>query len=62
MSQEELARMAGISRTYLSDIERGLRNISLGTLEKLGTAIGMTPAAILAKAEEERGGAKLPSP
>ncbi len=34
-SQEELANRAGIDRTYISDIEKGERNISLKIIEKL---------------------------
>jgi transcriptional regulator with XRE-family HTH domain len=51
ISQEELAKRAGISRTYLSDIERGLRNISVTTLTKLAQAMNTTASALLAKAE-----------
>jgi transcriptional regulator with XRE-family HTH domain len=51
ISQEELAKRAGISRTYLSDIERGLRNISVTTLTKLAHAMNTTASTLLAKAE-----------
>ena len=34
-SQEELAERVGSDRTYISDIERGLRNPSLKTVAKL---------------------------
>ena len=34
-SQEELANRAGIDRTYISDIEKGERNVSLKIIEKL---------------------------
>lgn len=51
MSQEELARRAGLSRTYLSDIERGLRNISVLTLHKLAAAMQTQASAMLMEAE-----------
>jgi DNA-binding XRE family transcriptional regulator len=51
ISQEELARRAGLSRTYLSDIERGLRNISVVTLTKIATAMGTNASLVLAEAE-----------
>ncbi len=35
LTQEELAESAGIHRTYLSDIERGMRNASLLNIERL---------------------------
>ena len=34
-SQEELASRANIDRTYVSDIEKGERNVSLKIIEKL---------------------------
>jgi transcriptional regulator with XRE-family HTH domain len=51
MSQEELARRAGLSRTYLSDIERGLRNISVLTLHKLAEALDSQASVMLLEAE-----------
>lgn len=51
MSQEELSKKAGLSRTYLSDIERGLRNISVLTLAKLAAAMGSEASEMLSEAE-----------
>jgi transcriptional regulator with XRE-family HTH domain len=42
ISQEELAWRAEIHRTYLADIERGKRNISLSSIVKLVRALGVT--------------------
>ncbi len=39
ISQEELAGRAGLHRTYISDIERGARNISIESIEKLAGAL-----------------------
>lgn len=39
ISQEELAWRAQLHRTYISDIERGERNPSLQTIEKLAKAL-----------------------
>ncbi len=39
ISQENLANMADIDRTYMSSIERGKRNISLAIAIKLSTAL-----------------------
>lgn len=39
ISQEELAERAGLHRTYVSDIERGARNVSLENIEKLARAL-----------------------
>lgn len=38
-SQEELAFACGLHRTYISDIERGTRNISLDNIERIATAL-----------------------
>ncbi len=41
-SQEELADQAGIHRTYVSGVERGVRNPTVTVLEKLAIALGAT--------------------
>lgn len=41
LSQEDLADKAGLDRTYVSGCERGLRNATLATLEKLAGALGV---------------------
>ena len=42
LTQEDLADKAGIHRTYLSDVERGSRNLSLINIERLTTALSMS--------------------
>jgi transcriptional regulator with XRE-family HTH domain len=39
LTQEGLAHRAGIHRTYLSDIERGFRNVSLLNIERIAQAL-----------------------
>ena len=39
LSQEKLANLAEIDRTYLPGIEKGERNISLNIVEKLARAL-----------------------
>ena len=39
MSQEKLANLAEIDRTYLPEVERGERNISLVVAEKIANAL-----------------------
>src|SRR5205823_4775565 len=41
LTQEEFAERAGIHRTYLSDIERGTRNVRLINIERLAAALAL---------------------
>jgi transcriptional regulator with XRE-family HTH domain len=47
LTQEELARRAGLNRSYLAGIESGRRNTSARTIEKLAGALGVAPADLL---------------
>jgi transcriptional regulator with XRE-family HTH domain len=46
-SQEKLALSAGLDRTYISGIERGVRNPTLESIVRLATALGCKPAQLL---------------
>ena len=46
ISQEELARRTGLHRTYICDIERGMRNPSLESIVTLAHALGISAAAL----------------
>src|SRR5437870_8784699 len=50
ISQEELAGRAGLHRTYVADIERGARNLSLANIEKLAKALGTSIPALFTEA------------
>jgi transcriptional regulator with XRE-family HTH domain len=39
LTQEDLAERAGIHRTYLSDVERGARNVCLVNVERVAAAL-----------------------
>ncbi len=51
LSQETLAERASLHRTYITDIERGARNLSLETIYKLSTALGVSIETLFARAE-----------
>ena len=47
ISQEELAFRCGLHRTYISDIERATRNISVDNIERIATALEVSPIELL---------------
>jgi transcriptional regulator with XRE-family HTH domain len=47
VSQEALARIAGLHRTEISLIERGMRNVTLETIVKLAHGLDVTPSELL---------------
>jgi transcriptional regulator with XRE-family HTH domain len=47
ISQEKLAELAGLHRTYVSSIERGERNVSLVNIERLAAALGVRMAELM---------------
>jgi transcriptional regulator with XRE-family HTH domain len=54
MSQDDLAYEAGVSRSYLSQIEKGSFYVSLRIVAKLATALGIEPAELLRLAPKRR--------
>jgi transcriptional regulator with XRE-family HTH domain len=46
-SQEKLAGLADIDRTYVCDIEKGGRNISITILKKVSEALGVSMSKLL---------------
>lgn len=47
LSQEKLAALAKLDRTYVGGVERGERNVSLVNIVRLAHALSMTPAQLL---------------
>ena len=48
LTQEVLAERAELHRTYVADIERGVRNLSLRNIEKLAGALGLSVSSLCA--------------
>ncbi len=49
LSQEELAEMCDLHRTYIGSVERGERNVTLSTLEALAAALDVSVSTLLTK-------------
>ena len=47
LSQEELAHRADLHRTYVSGVERGVRNPTLTVIERIAAGLGVTLAALV---------------
>ena len=47
LSQEDLAELCGLHRTYISDIERCERNVSIDNIGKIADALNVLPADLL---------------
>ncbi len=54
LSQEEVARKARVSVSYVSMLERGQRTPPLETLESLARALAVEPLALLQEAPRKR--------
>ena len=59
MPQDALARRAGFHRSYISDIERGARNVSLKSIEKLADALGVSVQTLFADVDIKSGSTPL---
>jgi len=53
MSQEHLAEVADMHRTYVSSVERGERNISLDNIEKIANALNSDVRSLLTPDDDE---------
>ncbi len=58
ISQQDLALEAGVHRTYISDIERGSRNLTVLTFNRIAQALGTTAGTLYVRADELVGSQK----
>jgi transcriptional regulator with XRE-family HTH domain len=49
LSQEALADLVGLHRTYVGSVERSERNVSLDNIERLAAALGVDIAELLSE-------------
>ena len=49
LSQEAFADLVKIHRTYMGGLERGERNVTLKTVERIAAALGVDPAQLLSE-------------
>ena len=52
LSQEELALAADVDRTFVSQMERGIRQPTITTLIKLAGALGIQPSTLVVRMEK----------
>ncbi|MBP7722292.1 MAG: helix-turn-helix transcriptional regulator [Alphaproteobacteria bacterium] len=55
LSQEELAYEAGVNRTYISKLEKGMSHPGLEIIGKLAAVLAVEPAALLKLPAKKRG-------
>ena len=53
LSQEDVAERAGVDRTYISILERGLKSPTLETMEKICAALGTLPERVIEAARRK---------
>jgi transcriptional regulator with XRE-family HTH domain len=47
LSQEALAERCDLHRTYISEVERSLRNVSIDNIERIANALKQPPSVLL---------------
>lgn len=54
LSQEGFAEIMGVHRTYMGGLERGERNLTLRSLERIATRISIDPVQLLERSGDSR--------
>lgn len=58
LSQERLADLAGMHRTYIGSVERGERNVSLDSIYALANALRVHVSELFPRSRKSRGSAR----
>ena len=53
LSQEALANLCGVHRTYISQLERGLKNPTLNVLQKIAKALDIPLSVLIERYEQD---------
>lgn len=56
LSQDELAASSGLHRSHVGQVERGETNVTLGTLQRVGIALGVSVSVLVRGVGEDSGG------
>ena len=52
LTQEDIAAMSGVNRAYVSDLERGRRNIGIDCIGRIAAALDFPAASLLLPTEK----------
>lgn len=55
LSQEKFAQLVGVHRTYMGAVERGEKNLSIKSAERIARGLGIRVSALFEEAERGRG-------
>jgi transcriptional regulator with XRE-family HTH domain len=55
LSQEAFADVCGLHRTYVSGVERGVRNPTITVVAKIAKGLGVSAAVLMTEPPRERG-------
>ena len=53
LSQEALADLAGVHRTYVGMLERGEKNVTIYNIERIALALGLQPQELLIDSDSD---------